>query len=59
MVWRGGFTIGEHLNSEPFLSDLYNKIKDNPALCNRILLLPTAVQVSDQFDLIYFCLFLF
>lgn len=49
MIWRGGFTIGEHVNSEPFLEELYDKIKDNSPLCNRFLLLPTAFQVRIKY----------
>lgn len=46
MIWRGGYTIGQYIDREPYLQELFNQIKDNSPFCNRLFYVPTAVQVK-------------
>lgn len=45
LIWTGGFTVGDYLNGHPSMLELFNKIKENKPLCDRVLLLPTSLQV--------------
>jgi hypothetical protein len=41
--------LAEELTSNPLFADLWNKVKDNEALANRILERTTCSQVNESF----------
>lgn len=46
LVQSYGFNLSENMTEQPYFEELYNKIKDNEKLCERMLTLSTALQVT-------------
>lgn len=46
LVQSYGINLSENMASQPYFAELYEKIKDNTKLCERMLALSTAVQVN-------------
>lgn len=47
LVHSFGINLAEQVTNQPYFSGLYEKIKNNVKLCERMLLLSTAVQVNE------------
>lgn len=48
LVRNHGINLNENMAEKPYFAELYDKIKNNKKLCERILSLATAVQVSQS-----------
>lgn len=46
LVQSYGFNLSENMKTQPYFQELYDKIKDNEKLCERMLSLSTALQVT-------------
>lgn len=46
LVQSYGFNLGENIPKQPYFQELYEKIKGNEKLCERMLALSTALQVT-------------
>lgn len=46
LVQSYGFNLSENMTKQPYFQELYDKIKDNEKLCERMLSLSTALQVT-------------
>lgn len=46
LVQSYGFNLGENIPKQPYFQELYDKIKGNEKLCERMLALSTALQVT-------------
>lgn len=46
LVQSYGFNLNENMETQPYFQELYEKIKDNKKLCERMLSLSTALQVT-------------